>query len=201
MATLFSLHVAEWKDCTACPLHQNRTKIVLSRGKVPCDVMFLGEAPGPSENVLGMPFVGPAGKLLDLMIGRAMPTGEDGKPRYRTLFTNLVACMPVDEDGNKVAEPEDDEVLKCSVRLKQLVNIAKPKMIVCVGSLARDWTDPRAKRKIEFDREIPHVDIVHPAYILRQNVANQGLMVKRCVITIQDAIDEYLVKKEGPDDE
>ena len=49
-------HVSRWHDCTACPLHQQRDQIVLARGTVPCDILFIGEAPGASEDVLGVPF-------------------------------------------------------------------------------------------------------------------------------------------------
>jgi uracil-DNA glycosylase len=62
--------------------------VVLCRGRLPCDVLFVGEAPGVSEDVLGRPFVGPAGKLLDTIVERAL----DGQ--YDCAMTNLVACIP-----------------------------------------------------------------------------------------------------------
>jgi uracil-DNA glycosylase len=70
--TLWSAHVDDWKDCTRCPLHTVRSNVVLARGSIPCDILFVGEAPGRSEDALGKPFVGPAGILLDEMIEDAL---------------------------------------------------------------------------------------------------------------------------------
>jgi DNA polymerase len=61
----WSEHVERWKDCMACGLCRQRYRICLGRGTVPCDVLFIGEAPGAVENAQGLPFVGPAGQLLD----------------------------------------------------------------------------------------------------------------------------------------
>lgn len=49
-----------------------RIKVVLGRGAVPCDILFVGEAPGLGENATGKPFMGPAGKLLDSLIARSL---------------------------------------------------------------------------------------------------------------------------------
>lgn len=85
----FSDHVDRWKHCTLCPLHKVRRQVVLARGKLPADVLMVGEAPGLSEDVLGAPFTGPAGQLLDRII-----TATELE-NYRIAFTNLVGCIPM----------------------------------------------------------------------------------------------------------
>lgn len=187
MPTQFALHVEQWKDCTRCHLHETRQRVVISRGKVPCDVLLTGEAPGESENVLGKPFVGPAGQLLDEVIRRATRGMET---HLRFAFTNLVCCIPRDDDGGKTAEPEDECVIACQPRLSEFVSLAQPKLIVCVGKLAWDWTDPGYKHAVKFHVSIPRIQIRHPASILRANVAQKGLMIQTAVVDLRSALEE-----------
>jgi len=119
----YKQHREKWNDCEKCELCNQRGSVVLARGKIPCDLLFIGEAPGQSEDVLGVPFVGPAGKLLDSIIDQATLTGRaeyspgSGKPVPnenfpRIAFTNLVSCIPKGEDGNKIQEPEKQHILE-----------------------------------------------------------------------------------------
>jgi uracil-DNA glycosylase family 4 len=181
----YSLHVSTWKTCTRCYLYECRSKVVLCRGKLPCDVLFVGEAPGESEDVLGQPFVGPAGHLLDGIISRGLPGGT------RAAFTNLIGCIPRDGEGGKLAAPSDESVKACSPRLVEFVGIASPRVVVCVGSEAWDWLDPEYKHRIPVSN-VPLIKIVHPAAVLRANVAQRGLMVQRCVVTLRNMAEEYL---------
>lgn len=179
-------HVLRWHKGCGADECSRATRICIARGQVPCQVLFVGEASGPSEDVIGQPFVGPAGQLLDEIIRQSLPEGT------RYALTNLVCCIPRDEQGNKAMEPSDDQVRSCSGRLQDFVRVAQPELIVCVGKLAREWLDPMYKHGIRFDRNIPQVHITHPAGILRSNVAMQGLMFQRCVVTIQNAIEDLL---------
>jgi uracil-DNA glycosylase family 4 len=197
--SLFTDHCNKWAGgCGAEICDRARTKC-FCRGDLPCDILFVGEAPGESENVLAKPFVGPAGKLLDDMIRRA------SLPSLRIAFTNLVLCIPRGDDGKKAGEPSLEDIRACAPRLVEFVGIAKPKLIVCVGSLARDHLDsrmlgnvwksrPRAageKRKPESPfREIPRVHITHPAAILRGKTAQQSLQIRTCIVTIQNSVEE-----------
>lgn len=217
-ASPFQVHTARWEGCTACPLCEGRSKVVLARGRLPCDVLFVGEAPGESEDALGVPFIGPAGKLLDRIVSEALDAvpvcpvcrshksvidlaGEWACRRHpghdlvelRTAFTNLVACVPRDEDGGKTAEPPPEAVEACAPRLEEFVALAKPRLIVCVGHLARNWimgTPVKGKRYLLLDYGGPLVEIIHPAAILRANVANRDLAVQRAVIALRDAAEE-----------
>lgn len=203
--SLYSDHVRRWKDCRACPLWEVRSSVVLARGKLPCDVLLLGEAPGKSEDYLGEPFVGPAGKLMDSIVADAIPemtcccgSPLDGKhdhytcgppiPGPRVAFTNLIACIPLD-DGKKTEEPPDESVLACAPRLAEFVRIADPRLLVCVGKNAKDWTDTGWKKSIKFHRELPRVEIVHPAAILRMPVAQQDMAIRRCVVVLRNAVE------------
>lgn len=175
MTTPYQKHVARWRKCTACPLATRRSKVVFTRGTLPCDVLFVGEAPGASEDVLGRPFVGPAGKLLDVILERALPAA------CRYAITNLVGCMPKDETNEK-GEPPEEAIKACRPKLQELLALARPKAVVCVGSLARKHTpEVRGTKRAE---------LIHPAAILRMDVSQQGLAVQRCVVTLQNLCDD-----------
>jgi hypothetical protein len=70
------VYLDEAKDCRRCPLHQTRTKVVFGAGDADADLMFVGEAPGRTEDETGLPFVGQAGKLLDKLLGEIGLTGS-----------------------------------------------------------------------------------------------------------------------------
>jgi len=42
----WSVHKSNWQNCTNCYLSETRSKVILGKGKLPCDVLFVGEAPG-----------------------------------------------------------------------------------------------------------------------------------------------------------
>lgn len=178
------MHVEQWRSCDKCYLKEVRRRTVLLRGEVPCDVLLVGEAPGRSEDDLGAPFVGPAGQLLDQILARSIPVG------VRVAITNLIACIPLTDDGKKLTEPPVEAVEACTPRLLDVIKVADPKVVVCVGTEARDWLDQKYSRCIPCDR--PLVDVLHPAYILRQNFVQQGLLAQQVVVTIGTAVDEYV---------
>lgn len=205
MPSLYQLHVDKWKDCNLCSLCETRNKIVLARGQISADVLFVGEAPGASENVLGRPFVGPAGKLLDEItaealkgLGKTVDTGgfdSQGRPlmdwaslELRIAFTNLVACIPLGEEGKKTAEPSKESILACQPRLREIVEICKPRLLVTVGKLSDTWV-PKATERIDVsDRPIPKwCSITHPAAILRADITQKSLAIQRCIVTLRDA--------------
>jgi len=178
-ARRWALHVAQWKDCVACPLGEQRHRICLARGDIPCDVLFIGEAPGAGEDATGKPFVGPAGALLETIRERALPSD------CRVAFTNLVACFPREAKTRGDNEPERGEILECKPRLIEFVNIAQPKLLVCVGSLTH--------HHIGHKDTIACVDIVHPAYILaRMPKVQQGFAAQKCVVQIRNAYAQVL---------
>lgn len=182
--------VENWKDCTRCDLSKRRRNVVLSRGVLPADVVFVGEAPGKVENLRGVPFVGPAGRLLDDLIERS------GIGAYRLAFTNLIACIPFDEDRKKIGAPPDYAVEECTPRLSEFIRIASPRVIVAVGKEAASFLEPGYSFSVKIDRAIPRVEVVHPAFILRANPIAQGLLRQRVVINLANAVEDYLAPKE-----
>jgi DNA polymerase len=171
--------VARWENCSQCPLHEVRRHIVLARGRIPCDVLFVGEAPGSSEDVLGVPFVGPAGKLLDRQIAEALE--NSGKQELRIAFTNLVCCIPKEgKGGSKTGEPSKESIEACDTRLTEMIELCQPRIIVCVGDLSAKWLK-------DVFPDITKISITHPAAILRAEIVRQSLMDQRVVVVIESA--------------
>lgn len=214
----YRLHVERWSaGCGAsiCPGSHRRC---LARGSLPCDVLFVGEAPGESEDVLGEPFRGPAGQLLDEIVRRATghlrrcsncargnlwalspspenpllcPHGcgeEDSEP-LKIAFTNVVGCIPRSEDGSKVEEPDGDDVQSCRPRLQEFVNIARPWLAIAVGKVAKSYMEPGLKGSVRFPSKTKFASVDHPAYILRSNVAQRPLLLHRAVVAIRTAVE------------
>jgi len=146
MATL-----SRWKHCKKCGLHKTRRQVVLGKGPRPCDIMMIGEGPGESEDMLGKPFVGRSGKLLDKILAKAAELADVEQPPV--YITNTVACRPP-ENRN----PDKSEVAACRDRLLWEVKMVKPSRIVLIGKVAQ-----KLLRKQFPDA----VHIVHPAYVLR----------------------------------
>ncbi len=191
--SLLQQHFDRWKDGCGASICEGARK-VFCRGKVPSDICFIGEAPGESEDAIGQPFMGPAGKLLDTIIRQALPGHWEDKvwiPHLRIAYTNIVCCIPREEDGLKATEPDDDSVIACQPRLVEFVRIAQPKLIVCVGAMARDWLSPGYQHSAPIPRDIPRIDVTHPAAVLRANVVMKGLMAQRIEVSLHNAIEEY----------
>lgn len=173
--------IENWKDCQRCRLCERRKQVVSARGRVPADVVFVGEAPGESEDVLGSPFVGPAGRLLDKMIATAL---HDAPDVPTMAWWNLVGCIPKDETNRKKGEPRPDEIEACRPRLESFLEICKPRLIVAVGNLAEKQSKAHGWGT-GFARNVIHV--VHPANLLRQDVSSRGLSIQRVMIQLSDA--------------
>lgn len=183
--TPWQVHQQRWKRGCGSSLCSNAQHVVLARGTIPCDVLFVGEAPGRSEDVLGLPFVGPAGHLLDVIVKKALA----GKP-LTVAFCNLVGCIPLDDDGDKLAQPDPEDIKQCSGRLKECIGLGDPRLLVLVGKLAEDYLTPGYRHSIAISRDIPRVSIIHPAAVLRANVANRGLMVQRMTVALRNAVED-----------
>ena len=113
------------KDCTSCRIGRKGTcsndKRVISRGSLPCDILFIGEAPGPNEIAVGYPFIGRSGQLLDKIID------ESGIRQFleRIAFTNCLMCYPKQPDNDGLRKPTDKELYNCKKHLKKFIRIAK----------------------------------------------------------------------------
>ncbi len=111
--------------CTACPLSRTRTKVVFGVGPVPSPIVFVGEGPGRQEDLQGEPFVGPAGKLLDDMLGII------DLSRQNAYIANIVKCRP---PQNRDPLPQEQEA--CIGHLRAQLRLLQPRMLVCLGRIA-----------------------------------------------------------------
>lgn len=144
--------------CYNCGLSKTRKSQVVARGRLPCDVLFVGEAPGRSEDLLGKPFCGPAGRVLDKLIG------EIGFESYA--ITNAVQCYPTDSEGN-TREPSKDEVAACMENFKRVLDKARPKQTVLLGKVANKY----------LRKYVPNpTHVYHPAYLLRRGLDSYEYM-------------------------
>ena len=160
----------EWDNCENCQLCKLRSKVVLYRGTVPCEVLFVGEAPGESENVLGLPFVGPAGDLLEFIIQSVFDELE-----FSWAITNLVACVPYETDYS-LRQPYPFEIESCASRLQKFESITLPLKIVALGNLAKKYLR-------RFD-----ISMVHPAGILRKPESSRYVATKREILKLQNLV-------------
>lgn len=185
MKSKFQAHREKWIDCTLCQLCERRKRVVILRGSVPAEVLFIGEAPGESEDVLGKPFAGPAGHLLDKIVAEAKRLAG---VEATTAFTNLVCCIPRDETNTKLAQPPIESIEACSERLIETVLLVNPKMFVWVGGLAGKHAPKYLPPGLVGPTR--YIEIIHPAAILRANISQQGLMIQRSIVTLSEALEE-----------
>ncbi|MHB1808028.1 MAG: uracil-DNA glycosylase [Solirubrobacteraceae bacterium] len=117
---------AEAKDCTRCPeLASTRKSVVFGSGNADADLMFVGEAPGASEDEQGVPFVGQAGRLLDKLLS------EIGLARPDVFVANTLKCRP---PNNR--DPLPLELENCREYLYRQVELIEPKVICTLGNFA-----------------------------------------------------------------
>ena len=163
-------HIARWKDCSTCELCKTRTSVVLYRGDVPTDILFVGEGPGQSEDALGIPFVdtAPAGELLEELVDDVL---DELGCNPRIAYTNTVACLPpvVSPEGaiEGVRPPKANEMRACFDRLDEFISIADPKVIVAVGATAYNWL----LKNLDLKYTNPLPSIEHPGSITRKTDA------------------------------
>ena len=128
---------ARCRQCQNCPLSETRTNVVFGVGNRQADILFIGEGPGEQEDLQGEPFVGPAGKLLDLMLSLI------DLDRSKVYIANIVKCRPP-----RNRDPLNTEQDACIGYLRAQTALIRPKIIVCwaesppCGSLTRDFVLP-----------------------------------------------------------
>ena len=186
---LVSEFVQQWKDCQKCPLCERRTHVVLYQGSIPAKVLFIGEAPGPSEDLLARPFAGPSGNVFRQIMNRV--AAERGRS-VSYCVTNVVCCFPeitsddieagLYPDGTQtgIRDPNKEEILACQPRLMQFVDLVKPQLVIRLGKVAASSTAPILKLGIRME------NLLHPGAILRvDNPAEQQVHITRCVNRIK----------------
>ena len=150
-------------------LKESATNTVVYDGTVGAELLVIGEGPGREEDKQGLPFVGPAGKLLDKMlasINRSRTTN--------TLITNVNYWRP---PANR--NPTEDELALCRPFVERMITLVKPKLILSVGAVAsgsiiRTGTPISRLRGQICDLDMNEtvqfkvLPTFHPAYLLRR---------------------------------
>jgi uracil-DNA glycosylase len=114
------------RGCVRCPeLAATRKTVVFGAGNADADLMFVGEAPGASEDEQGVPFVGAAGKLLEKLLG------EIGLARSEVFICNVLKCRP---PGNR--DPQPIEIENCQEYLHRQVELIEPTVICTLGNFS-----------------------------------------------------------------
>lgn len=157
----------EAAKCTLCELHKERNVPAFARGNPDGGMMVLGMCPGPDENVVGYPFVGRAGKILDEILYTIF-TGET-EPSDYVYITNIVKCFL--KPGIKLEEHWID---RCLPYFLVQMHIIKPKVIVGLGGdvcnylLGTDTPIGKLRGNIYDYMGAKLICSYHPSYLARK---------------------------------
>jgi len=163
--------------CMKCPqLVRSRKQVVFGVGNPEARLMFVGEAPGADEDMVGEPFVGRAGQLLTKIIETM------GLRRSDVYIANVLKCrpdMPAGEAGNR--KPTPDEMRTCKPYLLEQINIIQPEVIVALGATGVEGLLNLEKAGITRMRGnwrdfegIPVMPTFHPSFLLRPSSDQQA---------------------------
>jgi uracil-DNA glycosylase len=183
----FKQHYA--KGCGSDICHRARN-ICLMRGTVPSEIIFIGEGPGLVEDSIGLPFTGPAGQLLNSIVDNSVGIYNQqrkakGEPPLATCFTNLVGCIPLEDDGTKGGQPSHEDIQSCRPRLEEFLELANPELVVCVGKLANQYLRQGYRDSIALpDKETPVIEITHPSWALRKDSMTRFSYERRTAVII-----------------
>ena len=161
--------------CTKCPLCKTRKMSVPGNGSTSAKIMFIGEAPGRSEDLRGRPFAGYAGKKLDEALKSA------GLSRDEVYVTNVVKCRP---PKNRV--PKETERMACSRYLQDEIAALKPETVCIMGNTALQsvlgkYGITENRGKVVMKDKVRYYPMVHPAAtiynrklwpVLKKDIAN-----------------------------
>ena len=147
-------------------------RIVNGVGPARAKIALVGEAPGEKEDLAGVPFVGRAGKFLDSVLSKS------GLERQDLFVSNIVRCRPPEN-----RKPRTDEMESCLPYLLEELKIARPAVVVAMGSAAitaltgiRGKIGPNIGKKIEIcsgDFLFTVIPCYHPSAAMRNRVLRE----------------------------
>jgi len=161
--------------CQACPLYRRATQTVFGQGRRNARIMLVGEQPGNAEDLQGVPFVGPAGRVLNEALAEA---GIDRDDAYVTNVVKHFKWIAVNR-RRMHKKPNAREIAACRPWLDQEIAVVKPLILVCLGATAAQaLLGPQIR--VTKDRGVlmssplaPHaLATVHPSSILRQQTSD-----------------------------
>ncbi|HWE04567.1 MAG TPA: UdgX family uracil-DNA binding protein [Tepidisphaeraceae bacterium] len=175
-ATLAALAVAAEK-CHGCTLYCHATQVVFGSGPKNAKLMLIGEQPGDQEDLAGLPFVGPAGRVLDQALESA------GIRRQDVYVTNAVKHFKFEPRGKRRLhkKPSGRETAACRPWLEAEIKVVKPRMIMCLGATAAQSLLGSSFRLTLHRREVIEdtpwapalMASIHPSLLLRIPDAEQ----------------------------
>jgi uracil-DNA glycosylase family protein len=157
-------------DCRGCGLYRRATQTVFGEGAASAAVMLIGETPGDREDIVGRPFVGPAGQLLDRALDAA------GVDRNTVYVTNVVKHFKWEPRGKRRLHkrPMPGEIGACLPWLRREMEVVQPKVIVCLGAtaaqalLGRSFSVTRDRGRFVSSPLAPFMlATLHPSALLR----------------------------------
>jgi DNA polymerase len=156
-------------DCEGCDLYKHATQTVFGEGPARARMMMVGEQPGDSEDRLGHPFVGPAGRILH----RAME--EAGIDLQQVYVTNAVKHFKFVERGKRRihAKPKTIEIRACKPWLEAEIAVIHPALVLALGATAAQSLLGSGFRllanrgKLIAALPYPVMATIHPSAILR----------------------------------
>lgn len=161
---------AEASSCTRCDLYKNATQTVFGEGPADAGLMLIGEQPGDQEDLVGRPFVGPAGKVLDKALEAA------GLDRTEIYITNAVKHFKNEPRGKRRLhrKPDTSEIDACRWWLDNELELVQPAVAVALGATAARALMRKALsinanrgRLIALPNGGQGLITVHPSYLLR----------------------------------
>lgn len=157
------------QNCHLCELSKSRQKVVFGEGNPHADLLFIGEAPGATEDSSGKPFVGRSGELLTKMIENVLHIS-----RSDVYITNIVKCRP---PNNQVPTPTQAHT--CQPYLLKQIELIKPKLIVTLGATAYHYLTgdetgiTKIRGTLHKQKGYTIIPTYHPSYLLRNPSAKK----------------------------
>lgn len=169
-----------------CLLKKRATQLVFADGNPDAEIMLVGEGPGEQEDLVGKPFVGRAGQLLDRMLAAV------GLDRSKVYIANMVPWRP---PGNR--DPSPEEMALCTPFLLRQIELVAPKLLVTLGNVPTkslfqtqngitrmrgQWRDLKVN-----SRRTRALATLHPAYLLRTPASKA--LAWRDMLSLKQAIE------------
>lgn len=157
------------QQCHLCELSKSRNSVVFGEGSPQADIMFIGEAPGATEDSMGKPFTGRSGELLTKMIENVLLI-----KREEVYITNIVKCRPPDNRA-----PTPTEAHTCYSFLLKQIELVKPKLIVTLGGTAYHYMTgdetgiSKIRGTLHQQNGYTLIPTYHPSFLLRNPSAKK----------------------------
>jgi len=175
--------VKKWRTCNKCE-NVKACNHVFYRGASPCDILFIGDAPGVNEDMCGLPIVGSEGDLLNSIVDELNYEGI----HFTYGVTDVLSCLPVDAKGG-VRLPTDEEVDNCRQRVIETIYDVEPIMVCFLGKLAKRHTNTIHQLSCYHLLTLPH-----PRDILKSG-GYGSVSYLRSKLYLKEFIEEYYAEE------